>query len=85
MPKSFTAFWLLFWFTILFLIFQPDFLSSIAHLLGIGRGVDLALYLSTIVIFYMIYRIFVRLDKFEKNITHIIREMALKNPKRSKD
>ncbi len=79
LSKPFTLLWIICWLSILVLIFYPNFLSSIAHILGIGRGVDLAIYLSVIVIFYLLYKIFVKLNETEKRITQIIREIALKN------
>lgn len=80
LTKLFTSLWLSFWMLILFFLFKQNLLSQIAHLLGISRGVDLALYLSVIIIFYLIFRIFAILEEINQKITHLIRKEALKNP-----
>jgi hypothetical protein len=45
----------------------------------VGRGVDLVIYISVLILFYLIFRTLVRLDKIEKDITKIVREVALKD------
>lgn len=84
LSKPFTLLWIICWLLILVLIFYPNFLSNIARILGIGRGVDLAIYLSVITIFYLLYKIFVRFNEIEKQITQIIREIAIKNKRSHK-
>jgi hypothetical protein len=76
--KTFYWLWIGFWLVVLFLIHFTDILSSLAHLLGIGRGVDLAVYTSIILIFYLLFVFFKRLNKIEKEITKIVREIAMK-------
>ncbi len=78
---SLTAFliWFLLWLIVLIVFWQPDTTSYIAAWLGIGRGADLAIYLSIVVIFYMLFRIFVRLNKIETEITKAVRDDAIKN------
>ncbi len=77
----FAVIWLTFWFLILLLLFQQNILIFVAHALGIGRGVDLAIYLSIIIIFYLIFRIFIEINSVNKKITKIVRHEALKNRK----
>jgi hypothetical protein len=76
--KTFYWLWIGFWLVVLFLIHFTGILSSLAHLLGIGRGVDLAVYTSIILIFYLLFVFFKRLNKIEKEITKIVREIAMK-------
>ncbi len=81
LSKIFTIIWLFFWIIILFLIFQQGILTGIANLIGIGRGVDLAIYLSIIIIFYLIYKILEHQNNIDQKITEIIRENAILHPK----
>jgi len=78
---SFTLLWLTLWLVILFFITYPNLLIKLAHLVGIGRGVDLAIYLSLITVFFLVYKIFLRLTLIEKDLTQISRKIALNTPK----
>jgi len=71
--------WLIFWFAVGIAFIIPDSLTRLANILGIGRGADLVLYVAVVVLFYLIFRIFVRLEKMERNITKVVRDKALEN------
>jgi len=62
-------------------VLLPQTTVFLADFLGIWRGTDVAVYLSIVLIFYLIFRIFVKLEKIEKDITAIIREISLKDKK----
>lgn len=70
--------WTLFWLAAGLVVVFPNSTSTIAKIVGIGRGADLVVYISLALIFYILFRIFYRLEKIEKNITKIVRELALK-------
>lgn len=76
--KQFIIVWLFFWTFILFILFDQQLLSGMAKIIGIGRGVDLAVYLSIILIFYIVYMLLVKIQQLENKITKIIREQAIK-------
>jgi hypothetical protein len=69
--------WLLVWAGAAFIIVFPDSTNFLAALLGIWRGADLVLYTSLLVIFYLIFRIHLALDRVQQEITAIVRMMAL--------
>ena len=69
--------WLIFWLVAAIVVLLPQTVNFLANLTGVGRGVDVVIYLALITIFYIIFRIFVRLDKMEKNITKIVQHIAL--------
>jgi hypothetical protein len=71
--------WTIFWFIVAFVIIFPEVTSLVANWLGVGRGVDLVIYISVLILFYLIFRTLVRLDKIEKDITKIVREVAIKD------
>lgn len=71
--------WSVLWLVVLVVFWQPDTTTYIANFLGIGRGADLAVYVSIVAIFYILFRIYVRLSKIESEITKIVRKDAIKN------
>jgi len=79
-------FWLGIWGGLIFVVFFPNFTTKIANLVGIGRGIDVIVYTSVVLIFYMVFRLYVKLEDTERQITKLVRELALldKNKKRKK-
>jgi len=73
----FNFWWLFFWIIAIIAVWVPDFLTKIANILGIGRGADLVLYVSVVAVFYLIFKIYVRFEKIERNITKIVRKDSL--------
>lgn len=75
-----SLFWLGFWAIILIISLLPQVTIFLAKFLGINRGTDVAVYFSILFIFFIIFEIIIKLEKIEKNITVIVRNLALKNP-----
>ena len=69
--------WLVFWIAAAAAFISPESLTFLANLLGIGRGADLVLYTAVVVVFYLMFRIFVRLEKMERGITKVVRKDTL--------
>ena len=78
--KSFLL-WIILWLIIAVVFWQPDTTSYIANLFGVQRGADLAIYVAIIVILYLLFRVFVRLNKIDSDITKLVREDAIKHAK----
>lgn len=70
--------WLLLWIGAAIVILFPNSTMVVARLLGIGRGADLVLYLGVILILYLLFRMFVRLEYLDREITQIVRTLALR-------
>jgi hypothetical protein len=77
--------WTLVWIGTASIIIFPDATSFVAHLLGIGRGADLIMYASLLVIFYLLFRIHLTLARFEQEVTEIVRAIALERLTESAD
>ncbi len=69
--------WTVFWFMVAFVIILPETTSWVANFVGVGRGVDLVIYISILILFYLAFRILVRMDKIDKDVTKIVRQIAL--------
>jgi small membrane protein len=59
------------------LVILPDMASWLAHLVGVGRGADLLMYISLTGIMYLLILIYSRLNKLEAKITHLVRDIAI--------
>ena len=69
--------WILFWVLAIALVWQPNLTDYLAHFLQVTRGADAVFYLSLIAIFYLLFRIFIRLERMDQDVTTLVREMAL--------
>lgn len=76
--------WFIFWLLVAGVTVVPDTTSYLAALLGVGRGVDLVVYLALLLIFYLLFKIFLRLEKNDRQLTQVVREMALRDYKEKK-
>jgi len=78
LKRSALALWLLFWLALATVTALPQSASWFASVVGVGRGVDAAVYLAIIVLYYLMFRIFLRLEKIDHDITLVVREMGLR-------
>jgi small membrane protein len=72
--------WLLLWCGASIIVLFPDTTMVAARTFGIGRGADLVLYVSVIALFYLIFRMQVQLEQISREITRIVRTIALNGP-----
>jgi small membrane protein len=63
----------------LFLILRPDTTTQIAQKLGVGRGADLVFYISILLFWFVVLKLFARIRRLEQTLTEIIRQDSLKN------
>lgn len=64
-------------------VLDPELTSYIAKVLGIGRGADVVLYTSIALIFYLIFRLSIGLEEIRREITELVRKIALERDKRA--
>jgi len=76
--RTFFLFWLVLWAGFAGVVLFPESAVLAARLLGIKRGTDLALYLSVIFIMFLLFRIYVRLESVDQEMTRIVRAVALR-------
>lgn len=73
-------FWLIFWLLAAGLIISLKFIDRLVSGLGFsGSGIEVLLYLSAAVLFYLVFRLRLKLEKIEKDITKIVKNIALKD------
>ncbi|MFH1315244.1 MAG: DUF2304 family protein [Candidatus Uhrbacteria bacterium] len=76
-------FWILFWAIALLLFWMPQLSDRVANLLQVGRGVDAIIYISLVIMFYLMFRIFNRFERMEHEITKLVREVAIHHAEKS--
>lgn len=73
-------FWLIFWILAAALIVSLKFIDRLVAGLGFsGTGIEVLLYLSVAALFYFLFRLRLKLEKIEKDITKIVKHIALKD------
>lgn len=60
-------------------VLSPDLTNTIAHKLGVGRGADLVFYLSIVIFWFVILKLYARIRRIEKILTDVVRKDALKD------
>lgn len=74
---SWFVFWILFWVAVIIVAFAPQTTDLVAQIVGVGRGADLVIYISLPVIFYAIFRLAVRQDQQNRELTELVRKIAI--------
>ncbi|HAV11403.1 MAG TPA: DUF2304 domain-containing protein [Candidatus Moranbacteria bacterium] len=64
-------FWLLIWSSVLVAVIFPKVTTDMATFIGIGRGADSAFFISILLLFYLIFRLYVKIDNADKDITEL--------------
>ena len=79
-PKG-AFFWILFWLIATVAVWWPNSTTIIANNLGIGRGTDFVIYVAIAVMFYLIFKLHVKLESVGRDITKVTREKPWKRIK----
>lgn len=69
--------WSTIWVGITVAVWWQGSTTYIAEIFGVGRGMDLVVFLSIIAIFYSLYRVYAKVEKLERKITQIVRNDSL--------
>ncbi|HBK35325.1 MAG: hypothetical protein UU08_C0011G0014 [Candidatus Uhrbacteria bacterium GW2011_GWE2_40_58] len=78
-------FWILFWVLTGLVVWLPQTTEIVARFVGVGRGVDVAIYISIPVLFYLVFRLFVRMEDIDRDMTTLVRKIALTEIPEKKD
>lgn len=75
------VFWTVIWLAMIILAALPYVTGPLAKLMGVGRGIDVAVYFSILFIFFIVFKIISKLTKIEREISEIVQNLALKDKK----
>ena len=71
--------WTLLWVVVIIVALLPQATDPVAQLVGVERGADLLVYIAIVVLAYGLYRVLVRLEKVQREITEVVRKVAIDN------
>lgn len=77
-------FWIVIWLAALAGVILPETTTRLASYFGVGRGVDVIVYISLALLFYLVFRIFVIVEDLRHEITTLVRFIALKKSPQKK-
>ena len=69
--------WLVIWAAAIAIVLQPEVTVAFARLVGVTRGVDVPIYASIALLFYLVFRAFAQIEDVERQLTHVVRANAL--------
>ncbi|MBI4438290.1 DUF2304 family protein [Candidatus Uhrbacteria bacterium] len=75
--RRWLLFWILFWLVAGIVAALPQTADTLARIVGVGRGADVVIYFSLVVIFYLIFRLYVKIEQVEGEITRLVRNRSL--------
>ena len=76
-----TFFWIVFWLALTLVVFWPNSTQILADYIGIGRGVDLVIYVSIACIFYLIFKMNLKIEGLKRDLTEVVRTESLESKK----
>ena len=62
----------------------PGSTQFLADRIGIGRGVDLVIYIAIVTLFYLVFRLHMKVELINRQITKVVREKALSEVDKNK-
>jgi hypothetical protein len=76
------VFWLAVFVPVLVGTLLPQTTDAIADVFGVGRGVDVVIYISIAILYYLVFRTNVMMEDLRQEITNLTREIALTDSRR---
>ncbi len=71
-------FWIIFWVALISIVSLPTtVLDRLSQFIGIGRGVDLVMYISIAVLFFVVFKLYVKIESLKRDMTEIARKKTI--------
>jgi hypothetical protein len=77
LPAGQAALWSMLWIAVAVVAALPQTATMIANRVGVGRGTDLVLYVAVALLFLLVFRVFVGMERVERQVTLLVRHEAL--------
>ncbi|MFA7287100.1 MAG: DUF2304 domain-containing protein [Patescibacteria group bacterium] len=76
--------WVVIWLGAVVIVFQPARTDTLAAFLGVGRGVDAVFFLVIPTLFFLVFQLTRKVDRFDRTITTLVQELALSDEARKR-
>ncbi|KZX15740.1 DUF2304 domain-containing protein [Methanobrevibacter filiformis] len=73
--------WVILWLVLIVFTVLPESSAILANIFGIQRGLDVLIIFALIGAYYLIFRLFIKLEKIQQNLTELVRFIAIENEK----
>ncbi|WP_323735585.1 DUF2304 domain-containing protein [Methanosphaera sp. ISO3-F5] len=70
--------WICAWIVVMIVTVFPDITTSFARFFGFGRGLDIVYIISILFLFYIVFKLYNKMEKQKKRINELVSELALK-------
>lgn len=77
MSLGMMAVWIIIWLVVIFVAIYPNSTNFLAVYTGIGRGLDFVLIIGLLLCFYLIFKMYNKIETVEEELTDLVRELAL--------
>lgn len=71
--------WLVIWILVILASLFPQISINLASFAGLGRGLDTLYILSIIILFYLLFKLYNKIEDQKKRINKLVSELALDN------
>jgi hypothetical protein len=69
--------WVIVWIVLLIVALLPQIMGVPAAILGINRGIDVFVYLGIVILFYVCFMLYNKLENLRSKVTKLIRIIAI--------
>jgi len=76
--------WTIFWFVVIAVALAPQSTDIIAEFVGVEKGADLIVYTAVTLLSYALYRVLVRQEQLQRELTGLVRQIAILEAKKQK-
>ena len=70
-------FWIALWLIVIVLVWLQNQIGLFSKYLAGRRPVDVIMYMSILLLFYLLFRLYVKLDAMNSEITKLVRQQSL--------
>ena len=74
--------WSILWIGTGVMVLRPQWAEPLANFLGIGRPIDVGIYASIVLLFYLVFKVYIKIEHVEREITQIVRDHAILHRKK---
>jgi hypothetical protein len=69
--------WCLFWLGGVLVVLMPNSTFYLARFVGVTRGADVIVYGALVLVFFLIFKVTIKLERQDKEITFLTRQISL--------